>query len=126
MRRRFPQLQGRRWLDGRRADGTHDVLWLTPDATEMTEQDWRFPNSRFLSYVLAADERGQSPLFLVFNAAPEDIAFTLPKAPGGDHWMKVLDTSSEAPKSETHAAGTRLIARGRSVLVFSGAVPPAA
>ena len=126
LRRRFPQLQGRRWLDGRRDDGTHDVLWLTPDATEMTEQDWRFPNSRFLSYVLAADERGQSPLFLVFNAAPEDIAFALPKAPGGDHWMKVLDTSSEAPKSETHAAGTRLIARGRSVRVFSGAVPPAA
>jgi isoamylase len=30
LRRRFPQLRSRRWLDGRRADGSYGVLWLTP------------------------------------------------------------------------------------------------
>ena len=42
----------RRWVEGRRADGSFGVLWLTPQATEMTEQDWNFPEGRFLSYVL--------------------------------------------------------------------------
>ena len=38
------------------SDGRYDVRWLTPEATEMTDQDWSFPNGRFLSYVLSADE----------------------------------------------------------------------
>ena len=47
------------------------VLWLTPGATEMTEEDWNFPEGRFLAYVLAATEPNGEPLFLVFNGAPE-------------------------------------------------------
>src|SRR5205085_6228796 len=35
LRRSFPQLRARGWLEGRRSDGTYDILWLTPDATEM-------------------------------------------------------------------------------------------
>jgi glycogen operon protein len=126
LRKRFPQLQGRRWLDGDRADGTYDVRWLTPDATEMTEQDWNFPNGRFLSYVLSADAGGQPPVFLVLNAAPEAIEFTLPAVPACKHWTKELDTTSSAPARETHRAGARLKVSGRSVLVFSGAALPAA
>jgi hypothetical protein len=68
-RRHFPQLQGRTWLGGHRPDGTYDVLWLTSDAVEMTEQDWRVSNGHFLSYVLAAAEHGQPPVFLALNAS---------------------------------------------------------
>jgi glycogen operon protein len=126
LRKRFPQLQGRNWLDGRRGDGSYDVLWLTPDATEMTDRDWHFPNGRFLSYVLGPVERDGSPLLLVFNAAPEDIAFALPHVPECSHWMNVFDTSTEAvPEGTAHAAGERRTANGRSILVFSGATPPA-
>jgi isoamylase len=121
LRQRFPQLQGRKWLDGRRADGSCDVLWLTPGAVEMTDRDWHFPNGRFLSYVLGPVGRGGAPLFLVFNAAPEDIAFTLPGVPKCSHWTKVLDTACEKALSrKAHAAGTRLTVQGRSILVFSG------
>jgi isoamylase len=121
LRKRFPQLQGRKWLDGRRADGSYEVLWLTPDAVEMTDRDWHFPNGRFLSYVLGPVGRGGAPLFLVFNAAPEDIAFTLPGVPKCSHWTKVLDTACEKALSrKAHAAGTRLTVQGRSILVFSG------
>jgi isoamylase len=129
LRKRFSQLQGRRWLDGHRADGTCDARWLTPEATEMTEQDWNFPNRRFLSYVLSAEESGRPPVFLVLNAAPETIEFTLPAVPACKHWTKELDTSSHlpshAPTREMHRAGARLKASGRSVLVFSGAALPA-
>ena len=34
----------------------------------MTEDDWNFPEGRFLAYVLAALEDGGEPLFIVFNA----------------------------------------------------------
>jgi isoamylase len=121
LRQRFPQLQGRRWLDGRRADGSYDVLWLTPDAAEMTELDWNVPNGRFVSYMLGGEGGGRAPLFLVLNAAPEDIVFTLPNVPEWRSWIKELDTSSQAPANETYVAGTRLTSPGRSVLVFSGA-----
>ena len=128
LRRRFPQLQGHQWLDGRHPDGSHDVLWLTPDATEMTEEDWRFPNGHFLSYVLASTvlasaERGQAPLFLVLNAATQTIDFTLPSVPECAAWMPTLDTSSATLKRGNIAAGTRLTAPARSVLVFSGQAP---
>ncbi|MPZ39306.1 MAG: glycogen debranching protein GlgX [Rhizobiales bacterium] len=125
MRKRFPQLQGRRWLNGGGPDSAADVQLFTPDATEMTDEDWNFPNGRFLSYVLGPEEGGQAPLFLVLNAAPEAIAFTLPTVPACSHWEKILDTSSDAQASGTHAVGARLTAPGRSVLVFSGEAPPA-
>ena len=43
LRRRFPQIRARRWLDGRRADGSYGVLWLTPAADEMKEAGLEFP-----------------------------------------------------------------------------------
>ena len=57
--------------DGRRADGSYGVLWLTPSADEMKEQDWNFPEGRFLAYVLGPAEPGHVPIFIVLNAAPE-------------------------------------------------------
>jgi glycogen operon protein len=123
LRRRFPQLQGRYWLDDRDPDGTYDVLWLTPDAAEMSEEDWRFPNGHFLSYVLAPTDRGQLPLFLVLNAAPHAIDFTLPSVPECAAWTRALDTTSATLPRRAIAAGTRQTAPEQSVLVFSGQVP---
>ena len=38
---------------------SYGVLWLTPAADEMKEQDWNFPEGRFLAYVLGPVEPGQ-------------------------------------------------------------------
>ncbi len=101
LRRRFPQIRARRWLDGRRADGSYGVLWLTPSADEMKEQDWNFPEGRFLAYVLGPVEHGQPPIFIVLNAAPEAIAFKLPKMPEYKSWQQVLNTTdSQADRRE--------------------------
>jgi isoamylase len=126
LRRRFPQLQGHRWLEGRRPDGTYDVLWLTPEAIEMTEEDWRFPNGHFLSYALAPIKRGQPAVLVVINAAPDAIEFTLPEIPECSSWTHVHDTTSERLGRRAIAAGTQFTAPERSVLVFSGAGPRAA
>jgi isoamylase len=120
LRRNFAQLRSQRWLDGRRADGSYGVLWLTPSAEEMKESDWNFPEGRFLAYVLGPLEQGQSPIFIVLNAAPEEIAFNLPKMPEYKNWKQVLNTAESGQKSVELASGADTRAAPRSVLVFAG------
>ena len=96
---------------------------LTPDAGEMTEEDWEFPNGSSLTYVLAPIKRGTPSVFVVVNAAAAAIEVTLPDVLEGGAWTRVLDTTSETLSRRAIAAGTRLTAPERSVLVFSGRVP---
>ena len=76
------------------------MLWLTPAAEEMKEADWNFPEGRFLAYVLGPMEQGQAPIFIVLNAAPEEIAFTLPKMPEYKNWQQVLNTTEAAQSAD--------------------------
>jgi len=121
LRRRFAQLRCQRWLDGRRADGSYGVLWLTPAAQEMKEEDWTFPDGRFLAYVLGPMEQGQAPIFIVLNAAPEEIGFKLPEMPEYKSWQQVLNTVEAVQSPIDFAAGTETSAPPRSVLAFAGA-----
>ena len=120
LRRRFSQLRPRRWVDGRRTDGSIGVLWLTPKATEMTEQDWKFPQGRFLSYVLGAAEPDSAPLYIVLNAAGEEIALTLPALAKGREWTALLDTAANSRNGVRLPAGATTQAARRSVLIFAG------
>jgi glycogen operon protein len=121
LRRRFAQLRSQRWLDGRRKDGSFGVLWLTPAAEEMKEADWNFPEGRFLAYVLAPMEQGQAPIFIVLNAAPEEIAFTLPRMTEYKNWQQVLNTTEAVQTAAAVASGSETKAPPRSVLAFAGA-----
>ncbi len=120
LRRRFPQLRPRHWLQGRRDDGSFDILWLTPQATEMTEQDWNFPEGRFLSYALGALEPGQQMLFIVLNAAAQEIEVTFPTFPGVSRWTQVLDTAAVTPEESDFAPGFKVKAPATAVLAFAG------
>src|SRR6266849_3977814 len=108
------------WLDGRRADGSYGVLWLTPEAEEMQEQDWNFPEGRFLAYVLGSTEEAQAPIFIVLNAAPEAIAFKLPKMPEYRNWQQVLNTADSKQTVADFAPGSDANAPPRTVLAFAG------
>jgi glycogen operon protein len=120
LRNSFPQIKSRRWVDGKRPDGSYGVLWLTPHAEEMTEKDWNFPEGRFLSFVLGPRERGQRPLLVVLNAAPEAIKFMLPKFPDCTRWRRELDTTRDTPAAGPIDPGDTENAPPRSVLVFAG------
>jgi isoamylase len=121
LRRRFPQLRPRHWVEGKRPDGTYGLLWLTPHATEMTVPDWDFPDGRFLAYVLDA-VAGGAPLYIVLNAAPEPIAIKLPPWPGCRGWKALLDTTlaDGGPGGATLDMGAMSEAPPRCVLVFEG------
>ncbi len=116
----FAQLRSQDWVDGRRADGSYGVLWLTPVATEMTDEDWNFSESRFLAYVLGPVEPGSASILVVLNAAPDDIAFHLPKLPEYNTWRQLLNTSEETQTSVQLASGSETNAPARSVLAFAG------
>ena len=120
LRRRFGQIRTHHWLDGRRTDGSYGVLWLTPAAEEMKESDWNFPEGRFLSYVLGPVEPGQPPIFIVLNAAPEEIAFKLPVMNDYKSWQLVLYTADAKQTTADFAAGAGAKAPPRSVLAFAG------
>jgi glycogen operon protein len=120
LRRRFSQLRARRWVEGRRPDGSFGVLWLTPHATEMTEQDWNFPEGRFLSYVLGPVQQTDAPLYIVLNAAPQAIEFMLPALAEYSRWTLCLQTAREPRLGGELAAGSKAHAPPRSILVFSG------
>jgi glycogen operon protein len=120
LRRRFPQLRSRRWLDGRRADGSFGVLWLTPAAEEMKEADWNFPEGRFLAYVLGPTEQGKETVFIVLNAAPEEIGFTLPKLPEYKTWRQLLNTADVKQATRDLASASEAKAPPRSILAFVG------
>jgi isoamylase len=120
LRKRFAQIRAPRWLDGRRADGSYGVLWLTPGGAEMTDEDWKFPEGRFLSYVLGPVEQGQPPIFIVLNAAPEEIAFKLPTMTEYKSWQRVLDTTELVQNTVEFVPGVETKAPPRSVLAFAG------
>jgi glycogen operon protein len=104
-----------------------DVTWLRPDGSEMSEADWKNPAASAMGLLLSGEagllhltETGeQEPddtFCLLFNAAPEAIAFTLPSANGG-RWRSVIDTADEqgfvAERELTH--GERVVLTARSL-----------
>ena len=86
----------------------------------MKEEDWKFPEGRFLAYVLGPIERGQAPIFIVLNAAPEAIAFKLPKLPEYKSWQQVLNTADSKQTVADFAPGRDANAPPRTVLAFAG------
>jgi isoamylase len=122
LRKSFRQIRSQHWLDGRRPDGSFGVLWLTPAAEEMKETDWQFPESRFVAYVLAPVEAGRAPLFIVLNAAPEEIAFKLPRLAEYKSWRCLLNTADPKETRAEFGAGADTRAPPRAVLAFAGAI----
>ena len=120
MRRRFPQLQPHRWLEGKKADGSYDVKWLTPAGAEMEEQDWNFPDGRFLSFVLAGQNGGEAPLYVVLNGADEEMEITLPEWPEIGRWMMLFDTGNGEGDGQAQPAGEKAKARPRTVIAYAG------
>jgi glycogen operon protein len=121
LRRRYPQLRPRRWLRGERADGSHEILWVTPKGEEMTDADWSFPDGHFLAYVLDAADDVAGALFIVLNAAPEAIPVVVPQWPGTGKWKRVLATVvPDGATVDTFVPGDSTPAPPHSVTVFVG------
>ena len=121
LRQRFPQIRSHRWLDGRRADGSYGVLWLTPAADEMKEAGLEISRkAAFSPMCWGRPKPGSAPIFIVLNAAPEAIAFKLPKMPEYKSWQQLLNTADVKQAVADFASGSETKAPPRSVLAFAG------
>jgi glycogen operon protein len=119
LRQDFPQLRPRHWLEGQKADGSFDIKWLTPQAAEMSEADWKFSPARFLSYILAPPLEDGRALFIVLNGAEEALDVTFPEWPGTSSWRCVLDTA-DGQENVAQQPGATWHVNARCVLAFAG------
>jgi isoamylase len=131
LRRRHPVFSRRRFLQGDylTADGAREIMWLTPEGSEMTETQWNLHYARCLGVYLAGeairrrDGRGRlvtdQNFLLLFNAHHEPIPFQLAPVLAEKSWWTVLDTAADAPFARQRvAAGAEYALQGRSLALL--------
>ena len=104
VRRENPILHRRRFFTGRPIHGSQvsDILWITPQGTEMSEAEWHNGTTRCLGMLLNGeamdeyDERGirlRDDIFLLLvNSHWQAIDFELPGNAERTDWRVVVDT----------------------------------
>jgi isoamylase len=131
LQRDHPVFRRRRWFQGRSIHGAQvqDIEWFSPDGMEMTDDDWRGRLIREIGVFLSGDgmrDIDGEPMrddtyYLVFNASPRHVRFTIPDGRLGHRWRVLLDTAAEPPWTRRRRlveAGGRILARARSVMVL--------
>jgi len=108
LRRAHPVFSRRRYVraDTVTPEGLKEIIWLTPDGREMTENDWNQGFARCLGVFLAGgaiERRGprgapikDSNFLLLLNAHHETIAFRIADTLSAKVWLTVLDTAAGA------------------------------
>ncbi len=100
-----PVFRRRRFFHGRpiRGEGVKDIVWLSADGNEMTDEEWRQEGARCLGMYLEGsglgmvDDRGipvvgESAIAL-FNANGGPVEFVLPDSLPQKTWQVVVDTN---------------------------------
>ncbi|WP_425826092.1 glycogen debranching protein GlgX [Streptomyces fractus] len=144
LRAAHPVLRQRRFFRGEAPAGHDDTLpdlvWLRPDATAMTEADWKRPDAHTLAVFLNGDamrehdsvgERVVDDSFLVlFNFYWNATEFQLPDASYGTSWTTRIDTAEPdgVPDESEYKAEAIVRLEAHSLTVLShhpGTAPPA-
>ena len=85
-----------------------DIIWH--------ENNWDNDDSRFLAFTI--EGKGGPDIYAAFNAHPFKIDVTLPRAPDGKRWCRVVDTNLPAPRDFT-PGGNKGVDRVYGVQGFS-------
>ena len=84
--------------------GLKDVTWLDSSGREMTEEDWKNPESLFLGALFTGENPEEAFLFLQ-NASPDPIPFTVPTEKLNGNLEVLLDTSEARKRNEVFRRG---------------------
>jgi isoamylase len=131
LRKQHPVFRRRSFFQGRpiKGAGIKDILWLTPDGGEITDEVWQESSARclgmflsgqgILEYSARGEEIRDDNFLLIMNANHEDISFTLPALEAGSSWRAIVDTTwSDQQQRSIHEAGAGYILRGRSLALL--------
>ena len=128
-RRAHPVLRRRKFFQGRpvRGETTRDIVWYSPDGSEMSEAAWHDPERRTLGMWLAGDAPdlthpslepvNANTVLILVNAGFEDVDFRLPVVPRPHRWSLSFDSSRpEQLEGRVQLGGRRLYRlAGRSI-----------
>jgi isoamylase len=131
-RQNHPIFRRRKWFVGRSIYGTGlaDIGWFRPDGSEMTQEQWSDGLAKSLAVFLNGDaipdpgphgERIVDDSFmLLFNAAHQQVTFTLPPESWAAEWTAVIDTTDPQLDEDTFflKAEEQVVLEAISVLVL--------
>jgi glycogen operon protein len=132
LRRDHPTFRRSKFFRGREIRGSEvrDVMWLSPDGTEMADEEWNSGYVRCFGMALGGEameewnERGEQitdqNFLLLFNADGASIDFTLPDFGDSRGWCVMLDTARPEvqEKSVCYPDGATFELAGRSMVVL--------
>jgi isoamylase len=132
LRREHPTFRRRRFFRGRKIRGSdvRDLVWLSPDGTEMTDPEWNAGFVRCFGMALGGEameewnERGEritdDNFLLLFNADGAPIDFTMPDFGHSRGWRLVFDTARPELEEGSRELrdGDTLTMEGRSMVVL--------
>jgi isoamylase len=105
LRRKHPNLRRRTFFKGQQINGSEveDLLWLCPDGTQMTAEDFEDPDARVFGLRIDGaafdelDEQGNllsdDTMLILMNAEGRPAAFTLPDCNGHSGWEPLINTA---------------------------------
>ncbi|MEV1067208.1 glycogen debranching protein GlgX [Streptomyces sp. NPDC050263] len=135
LRAAHPVLRRRRFFRGetvrRAGQPLPDLVWLLPDAREMTARDWHRADAHSVGVFLNGDAiaepdpRGRplvdDSFLLLFNSYWEPVVFRLPGAAYGERWTVCADTVEPdgVPDETEYKAGAEVTLEARSLIVLA-------
>ncbi|KOV75952.1 glycogen debranching protein [Streptomyces sp. NRRL WC-3723] len=135
LRAAHPVLRRRRFFRGDTA--THakqplpDLMWLRPDAREMTDRDWQRGDAHTVGVFLNGDAIAERDSYgrrmvddsflLLVNGYWEPVVFRLPDDSFGERWATLIDTADPegVPDERERKAGTKVRVEARSLVLLS-------
>ncbi|GGS08592.1 MULTISPECIES: glycogen debranching protein GlgX [Streptomyces] len=135
LRAAHPVLRRRRFFRGETATNARqplpDLVWLRPDAREMTDRDWQRADAHSVGVFLNGDAIAErdpygrrmvdDSFLLLVNGYWEPVVFRLPDDSFGERWTTLADTADPdgIPDERERKAGTRLRLEARSLVLLS-------
>ncbi|MFF1442117.1 glycogen debranching protein GlgX [Streptomyces sp. NPDC058295] len=135
LRAAHPVLRRRRFFRGETVRDARqplpDLVWLLPDAREMTDHDWQRADAHSVGVFLNGDAiaepdpRGRpvvdDSFLLLFNSYWEPVVFRLPAAAYGERWTVCADTTEPdgGPDETEYKAAAEVTLEARSLIVLA-------
>ena len=130
MRHKYPILRRSRFLTGEHSKelDVKDLTWINVSGAEMQAENWSDPLMRCFGMIIdgraqptGVRQRGtEATMLLIFNGHFDLVKFTLPTAPGGNTWTRLIDTNlPDEEGTPTFKPGDTYSVTARSLLLFT-------
>ena len=133
LRREHIVFHRNRFFHGSLIPGTDlcDITWVRSDGVEVGENDWREPQTRFLSFLLCGEAgnyhltalgepQPDDTFLVVLNAHEQEVSNTLQPLPSEARWQLLMDTNRTdgINDGELVAGGQQYVVKPRSFVLL--------